>query len=83
MQGSMKYGAYTQKVYATEICIFDNNEVMIDGAKQIIEYSSDNVKISLGKYIVNISGDGLCIRTLTCKQLVVCGCVLQVEFCRI
>ncbi len=77
-----KYGSYTQKVHATEICIYDNNEVMIDGAQQILEYSLDNVKISLGKTAVNICGDNLCIRTLSCHQLVVCGCVLLIEFCQ-
>lgn len=83
MQKPTKYGGYAQKVYATEICISDNNEVTVDGARQIIEYSTDNVKISLGKNIVNIAGDGLCIRNLSCRKLVVSGCVLQVEFCKI
>lgn len=83
MQKPIKYGGYTQKVYATEICISDNNEVTVDGAEQIIEYSTDNVKISLGKNIVNIAGDGLCIRHLSCRKLVVSGCVLQVDFCKI
>lgn len=79
----MRYGGYSQKVHATEICIFDNKEVMIDGAQQILEYSCDNVKISLGKNAVRVTGDNLCIRTLSCRQLVVCGYVLQIEFCQI
>ncbi len=83
MQKLDGYGAYARKVYATEICIFDNNEVTVDGARQIMEYSSGNVKICLGRSIVNIVGDGLCIRNLSCQKLVVSGCVLQVDFCKI
>ena len=60
--------------------IIGNFECVVDGLKSIIEYSSDRIKLNIGKRAVTFLGYDLHITSLTTEGDVVQGTILSVEF---
>ena len=57
-----------------------NFECIVDGLKSILEYSSDRIKLNIGKRAVTFLGYDLHINSLTTEGAVVQGTILSVEF---
>lgn len=60
--------------------ILGNTRCVVDGLKGIIEYTSDRIKINLGKSIVTFSGDDLYIDSFSQEGAVVEGTIISMEF---
>ena len=60
--------------------IIRNFECVVDGLKSITEYSSDKIKLNIGKRAVTFFGEDLHINSLTPQGAVVQGTILSVEF---
>lgn len=73
--------SYSQNVYASEISIYNNNQMLIDGVQQILVYNRDSIMLSLGKRSVRIQGNCLCIQNMNCHQLKISGDIKSIEFC--
>lgn len=57
-----------------------NFECVVDGLKSIIEYSSDKIKLNIGKRAVTFNGEDLHINSFTPQGAVVQGVILSVDF---
>lgn len=55
-------------------------EVLVEGSKGILEYNIKKVSLNTGEYILNFSGDGLCIRNLTVDEVIITGDIVSLEF---
>ena len=58
-----------------------SKEAIIEGSKGVLEYKPNKVRINCGKYILNFSGDNLCIRAPSSDEVVVTGEIIAFEFC--
>jgi sporulation protein YqfC len=69
-------------VYANEphLHITGNSECVVDGLKGIVEYTSQKIKINLGKYFVTFLGDDLYINSFSHEGAVVQGIIVSMEF---
>lgn len=67
--------------YITEphIILIGNSKCIIDGLRGICEYTSEKIKINLGKYCVEIIGSGLYIESFSYEGAVVEGDILSLE----
>ena len=57
-----------------------NFECVVDGLKSIIEYSSEKIKLNIGKRTVTFNGEDLHINSFTPQGAVVQGIILSVDF---
>ena len=57
-----------------------NREIIIDGAKGVIDYSEDFLKIDLGNICLKISGHNLVIESFIYEQIDVKGEIISLEF---
>ena len=57
-----------------------NSECKVEGLKGISEYSSEKIRINLGKFSVSFLGDGLFINTFSPEGATVEGTIVSVEF---
>lgn len=57
-----------------------NFECVVDGLKSIIEYSSEKIKLNIGKRAVTFNGEDLHINSFTPQGAVVQGVILSVDF---
>lgn len=60
--------------------LYGNKQIIIDGAKGVIDYSEDFLKIDLGNICLKISGRNLVIETFIYEQIEVKGEIVTVEF---
>lgn len=60
--------------------ILGNTRCVVDGLKGIIEYTSDRIKINLGKSLVTFSGDDLYINSFSREGAIVEGTIISMEF---
>ena len=66
----------TKNGYHVEIF---NSCAVVDGCKNVSEYSDGVIRLNLGKNIVSVSGNNLSIRSFTCGQATIDGKILSVE----
>lgn len=59
--------------------LFGNSECVIDGLEGIIEYTSERIKINLGKYAVSIIGDELYINSFSHNGAIINGYIISLE----
>ena len=57
-----------------------NCHCIIDGLKSIEIYSSDKIKVNLGKYFLTFFGDNLFINAFSPQGAVVEGLIISMEF---
>ena len=57
-----------------------NREIIIDGCKGVIEYTENNVRISLGESIMSISGDSLIIQSFDNDVVIITGQISDIDF---
>ena len=60
--------------------LFGNKQVIIDGAKGVIDYSENFLKIDLGNICLKISGHNLVIESFIYEQIDVKGEIVALEF---
>lgn len=60
--------------------LYGNKQIIIDGAKGVIDYSEDFLKIDLGNICLKISGNKLVIESFVYEQIDVKGEIITVEF---
>lgn len=64
----------------SQIEIISNREASIDGAKGIIQYDSEIIKINLGNKIVCFTGSDLVIKQFGDKNISIKGLIASVDF---
>ncbi len=57
-----------------------NREVIIEGAKGVLEYTSDQIKLNAGSCVIRFSGSSLTIRAYSETQTEISGDILQIDF---
>lgn len=63
-----------------QITLLGNKQVFIDGCGGILEYGTELIKISCGKYTITLEGDNLNITELTDKSCSVSGNLSLISF---
>ncbi len=63
-----------------QINLNGNRRAQIDGCTSVIEYSSEIVRLNLGKSILNIIGTDMTIGGYYDGEIVVCGKILEIKF---
>ena len=61
--------------------LFSNKSALIDGCAGVIEYTTEYVKLNIGKGTVSISGLDLQIVFFDAEQLSLSGKISNIEFC--
>lgn len=57
-----------------------NREIIIDGCKGVIEYTENNIRISLGESVMSISGDNLIIQSFDNDVVIINGQISDIDF---
>lgn len=61
--------------------LFSNKSVLIDGCAGVIEYTSEFIKINIGKGSMSFVGNNLQIKFFDDEQLSIDGEISNIEFC--
>lgn len=64
----------------SKITLNSNDEAIVEGCKNIIEYFEDNIKLNLGNKTVTFLGSNLSINALTINGVVISGKITSLEF---
>lgn len=56
-----------------------NDTVVVDGCRNVAEYSDGRIKLSTVSRTVGVFGDGLAIRSFACSQVIISGNIISVE----
>ncbi len=65
----------------SQLTIVGNTEILIEGSRGILDYSSETLRVNTLSGIVLIAGSGLEIASLTAEEISLKGRILSVEFC--
>lgn len=65
---------------STKITIVENNNILIEGYKKIVDYYDDYIKIRTNNLDVIIDGVGLDIKEITDFDLIICGQVYSLNY---
>ena len=57
-----------------------NSCAIVDGCKNVVEYSDGVIRLNLGDTNVSFIGNGLSIRCFSCPQITVDGHINSIEF---
>jgi sporulation protein YqfC len=57
-----------------------NREIIIDGCKGVVEYTENNIRISLGESVLSLSGDNLVIQTFDNDVVIIDGMISDIDF---
>lgn len=57
-----------------------NHEIIIDGCKGVVEYTENNIRISLGESVMSISGDSLVIQSFDNDVVIINGQISDIDF---
>ena len=57
-----------------------NREIIIDGCKGVVEYTENNIRISLGESVLSLSGDNLIIKSFDSSVAVISGQICDISF---
>ncbi len=63
------------------ITVVGNSELMVEGLRGILDYSSETLRVNTVSGILLIMGTGLEITSLTAEELSVRGKIISLEFC--
>lgn len=69
----------TEYALQPHIELIGSTELIISGLKGIGEYTSDRIRIDLGKYCITILGDNLVINSFTHSGAIINGTILAME----
>lgn len=57
-----------------------NREMIIDGCKGVVQYDETQIKLSLGEYVLSLSGDNLVINSFDSSVAVISGQICDISF---
>ena len=57
-----------------------NREMIIDGCKGVVEYDETIIKLSLGEYVLSLSGDNLLINSFDNSVAIISGQICEISF---
>ncbi|MBR1534329.1 MAG: YabP/YqfC family sporulation protein [Ruminococcus sp.] len=57
-----------------------NREVVIEGSRGVLEYSTDCIRVNTDGMVISLSGRGLNLRCISDSSLIIVGFILSVEF---
>ncbi len=57
-----------------------NREIIIDGCKGVVEYTENNIRISLGENVLSLSGDNLLIQSFDNDVVIINGQISDIDF---
>ena len=57
-----------------------NREIIIDGCKGVVEYTENNIRISLGESVLSLSGDNLLIQSFDNDVVIINGQISDIDF---
>lgn len=60
--------------------LWGNKQITVDGCKGILEYGENLIRISCGKYAVNISGENLELKNMTERSCMITGVFESLSF---
>ncbi len=63
-----------------KIEMLGNREMIIDGCKGVVEYDEAIIKLSLGEYVLSLSGDNLLINSFDNSVAVISGQICEISF---
>jgi sporulation protein YqfC len=76
----MKFKSLKEEGLNGNIELYGNKQVIIEGAKGVIDYSEDILKIDLGNICLKISGRNLVIESFIYEQIDIKGEIVALEF---
>lgn len=57
-----------------------NREVVLEGSRGVLEYSSETIRVNADGMIISFSGRGLDLRCISASALIIGGFITHVEF---
>lgn len=57
-----------------------NREIIIDGCKGVVEYTENNIRLSLGENVLSLSGGNLIIQSFDNDVVIINGQISDVDF---
>lgn len=57
-----------------------NREIIIDGCKGVVEYTENNIRISLSENVLSLSGDNLLIQSFDNDVVIINGQISDIDF---
>ncbi len=57
-----------------------NREIIIDGCKGVVEYTENNIRISLLENVLSLSGDNLLIQSFDNDVVIINGKISDIDF---
>lgn len=63
-----------------KIEMLGNREMIIDGCKGVVEYDEAIIKLSLGEYVLSLSGDNLLINSFDNSVAIISGQICEISF---
>ncbi len=57
-----------------------NREIVVDGCKGVVEYTENNIKLSLGESVLSLSGNNLVIRSFDNDVAIIIGQICDIDF---
>ncbi len=57
-----------------------NTQVLVDGCTNILEYGENCIRLAAGRFHVQLSGSGLCIRSMQEQCALITGVITAVEY---
>lgn len=76
----MKIKSLKEETLKGNIELYGNKQVIIEGAKGVVDYSEDFLKIDLGNICLKITGTNLVIESFIYEQVDVKGEIVALEF---
>lgn len=65
---------------APHLHLIGSSKCVVDGLKNVIEYTRERIKVDLGKYCITLVGANLCINEFSPEGAVIEGDILNLEF---
>ncbi len=65
----------------SNIQIFSNNEIIIDGCKKVVDFNNDYIKLKLSNGYLLIFGSKFIIQNFEEKNIDIVGVINSIEFC--
>ena len=76
----MKIKSLKEDTLKGNIELYGNKQAIIEGAKGVVDYSEDFLKIDLGNICLKITGTNLVIESFIYEQVDVKGEIVALEF---
>ena len=73
-------GELPPEILEPQMRLVGRQEAVVEKCSEVLIYTGELVKLRVGKYCLQITGEQLSLKALSADSLVVCGCFAQIEF---